>query len=529
MRQSISPLPNIAFRPWTGGYLFDDEFTTDTSAPLTSPRNAEPGSGVATLVQNDGQFSISSSKLQLPGQASSAWNDLTYIDSSTLARKIGRVLKTSINLSTLGDVTVGWLNSTAPGATNNAWDAGFRLKNPLLSYQRTVEVRLLQQISTGVEYQIAVVLRSIGAYVFLKADSGNWKLVWIDDSLANANLRLGLANFSGVGAVDFVRVKDLVTPFDTDLGLAAFNITSFTQSVGASVLTNGALTAWTGDNPDSWTVSGESGANPEVTQRNPNQGHADSMTTGGAANFFSSATNNQPRIAQTALTVGTIYRIGLNVTNRVSGNLAVLSGGVPSQNNYASTGNRRPIMRATATSFQIGGGTAPNDITADDLLAEPITLNAQQVAFADGIFQVEFTLPPSPSALDEIALIYRMPAAGDEFLNCWAAKYRRNDSNGGWDFRLDRYSSGTRTNVFTSSSVSALGDAIRVITEGNDHICYIRVLGIWTQVGTGIQTNATHNTGTRVNTVYSPNFTVSRLIGWKVTDSTNYDTQLDAA
>ena len=37
-------------------YLLRDEFTTDESAPATSPMAAEPGPGTSTLVQTDGSF-----------------------------------------------------------------------------------------------------------------------------------------------------------------------------------------------------------------------------------------------------------------------------------------------------------------------------------------------------------------------------------------------------------------------------------------------------------------------------------------
>ncbi len=44
------------------------------------------------------------------------------------------------------------------------------------------------------------------------------------------------------------------------------------QSLGAELITNGDFSAWTGDNPNSWTVSGESGSDPIVTQSPSNGG-----------------------------------------------------------------------------------------------------------------------------------------------------------------------------------------------------------------------------------------------------------------
>lgn len=48
-------------------YLLNDQFTTDAAAPLASPRTCEPGPGTLTLVQNDGQFSISGGEVGVSG------------------------------------------------------------------------------------------------------------------------------------------------------------------------------------------------------------------------------------------------------------------------------------------------------------------------------------------------------------------------------------------------------------------------------------------------------------------------------
>lgn len=61
-----------------------------------------------------------------------------------------------------------------------------------------------------------------------------------------------------------------------------------TPTAGDEILTNGDLSAWTGDNPDSWTVNFETGATKEVTERDSGQSHADTKTVGGSANFFNS-------------------------------------------------------------------------------------------------------------------------------------------------------------------------------------------------------------------------------------------------
>lgn len=63
-----------------------------------------------------------------------------------------------------------------------------------------------------------------------------------------------------------------VTLYYTDSAIA------ITPSLGAELLANGDFASWTGDNPDGWTVTGESGSNPMVTE-----------APAGVARFFDSA------------------------------------------------------------------------------------------------------------------------------------------------------------------------------------------------------------------------------------------------
>ena len=49
---------------------------------------------------------------------------------------------------------------------------------------------------------------------------------------------------------------------------------------GAELLTNGSFAAWTADNPDGWTVYGEVGADPEVSEVGAAEGHGEIETRG---------------------------------------------------------------------------------------------------------------------------------------------------------------------------------------------------------------------------------------------------------
>lgn len=107
---------------------------------------------------------------------------------------------------------------------------------------------------------------------------------------------------------------------DGDLSPAAITISGgrgkwSDQELSAEQLTNNDFSSWTGDDPDGWTVTGESGGDPEATERDSGQAHADTKTTGGALNWYDSSTGvvkpvyqspTQPHFAQFSITASLV-------------------------------------------------------------------------------------------------------------------------------------------------------------------------------------------------------------------------------
>lgn len=286
-----------------------------------------------------------------------------------------------------------------------------------------------------------------------------------------------------------------------------FDTSAFAQIFNPDVIINGNFAAWTADNPDSWTVTGESGADPEVTQRAANAGHAGAGT--GACNFFSSATNNQPRINQTVLVTGTVYESVINVTNRVAGNLAFGSGLSPISNNYSTTGIRRTIARATGTTLQLTGGTAATDVTLDDVSEKPLTLDSYvELSAAQGTYEFWFTLPSAPVAGEEIHMLYHVQDSDDAFFDCWDALVRRDATNSAWDFRLESYSAGTRTNRINVTGIGNV-DGIKIVNPTGLHTAYTKLGADYTQRGSQVA-NSLHQAETGFQVVYNSTMTPIR-------------------
>lgn len=121
---------------------------------------------------------------------------------------------------------------------------------------------------------------------------------------------------------------------------------------GSEVLTNGGFTAWTTDNPDSWTVVGESGSDPYVNEVGKSELHGGTGT--GSCNLYTTGTTLS--IRQSALTVGTRYEVILDidtVDDTLAGGIYVQCGSTNVSKLYQLPGVKRLFFTATDTSFRI--------------------------------------------------------------------------------------------------------------------------------------------------------------------------------
>ena len=302
-------------------------------------------------------------------------------------------------------------------------------------------------------------------------------------------------------AINFLGLRMVLPTFSDN---RATVITNFTQSLGAELLVNGDFSAWTGDDPDGWTVSGEVGADPEMSEVGTGEAHGGVGT--GSANFFSSATNFQPRIAQTILTSKSWYQIDIDVSLVTSGSLYNLTPGLTELAQI--TGDAGLFGFVTATAFTLTDWTAASDVTVDTVSVKKATLNAVHTFAANGTFDFEYTLPGSPTRGNQTILLFRIAdIANGDF---WMARVLRQNSGVDYNFYLDKVIAGVATNKFAVANVG-ITDAIRAVCAGNDITCYTRASGTWTQRGT-TQTDAQWATATGITTAYYSSTTPTKLI-----------------
>lgn len=325
---------------------------------------------------------------------------------------------------------------------------------------------------------------------------------WVDIAGATS------ANYTPVDA-DFGRALRVVETADGAVS-ANSNETGLTaeapaQSLGAELVTNGNFSAWTSDDPDGWTVVGESGSGPAVSQVAPGGGVGT-----GAARFYSSATTNNPVIRQSV--------IGVQCCEETLVISAYTSGAVRSeaQQNANTSPNRtavgtyrRVVHNASLTLVELQTiSSPPIDYVVDDYSLKGISQNAQLTAPSANMRIMQYyALPGSPVADDSVWLMPRISnfAAG----NYWLALLVYTGSQ--WDINLYSVATFVRTSHIAATNIGAT-NGIRV-TMANDAIELETTANggaLWTSRGTA--TNSTYQTTTGVNALWTSSVTIGNLV-----------------
>ena len=520
-------------------YLWKALFGTAQAAPMPSSYNVDIGT-LDKVLDGSNLVSVASGKLDFAGLAAVNFTNPAYIGKSAsgagFSFPIGRVFAFNfeVKANTARPVFIGLSNSNSPSSATNMGIYFVSGGNAGVTKPSGPGVGYTVFVWTVGSYRFRLLALTDGFAMFGTGGAlgSTWKLLWVDhESTPAATV---YPSFQGVSQVDYevdyaALVDAQVFPLlSSNYALAVFNITSFNQVQGANTVVNGDFSSWTGTapnrNPNSWSVSGETGTDPELTEVGPTEGHGGVGT--GAFNLFTTATANTPVITQTGVYNATgLWTTQLTLTKKVQGAIRVQAG--PGTIGQISVEETRKFLHRGVSSQSLtifGAAVAPTDATGDDVSTKPFTtLNpTQTMPSADGQIDLHFTAPSSPVVGDSIHLFYRMTAAGDEMNNCFDLNATK-DTATGYTINLDSYSGGTKTNRVTTSGVGA--QPLKVKFEGNDHRIFRLNGATWTLIGS-VFTNVLFNTNVLTSIAYDPGFTVTRWAGYRYENSL-YDAILD--
>jgi hypothetical protein len=160
-----------------------DSFTTDRATGAVNGTAAEPGPGNRVVADTESKSSISGNKLVIAGgKTVAAWGDPGYwLDA--VDRVVGRLVVGRTTVTTFGGSGghgIGWSQNASGEPTTHSIQ--FRGTTFLRVYDNASLIIVGTQLSTAVDYQVAVILRATGAFYFIKGGIYTyWTLVWVSD------------------------------------------------------------------------------------------------------------------------------------------------------------------------------------------------------------------------------------------------------------------------------------------------------------------------------------------------------------
>lgn len=201
-------------------FLLRDDFLTDASAPLASPRTAEPGPGTLTFVDTASQLSIAGGEIVPSAQTAGALDPLIHM--AGYARQAGRVFTARVKRVSAfagndASPQMGWATAAGGGISTYTGLIFVASSMNILRYSATSTATGIVAASDAF-YNFHFILRSTGSFVIV----GN-TLEWVENAGSNATMYPAIAASAASrmpAGVDTFRVLDLPAPFNSDFGLA---------------------------------------------------------------------------------------------------------------------------------------------------------------------------------------------------------------------------------------------------------------------------------------------------------------------
>jgi hypothetical protein len=205
-------------------YLYKDEFTTPLTAGNVNNSLCEPGPGTRKMYNESVGYyaTISDGKLKFQGASSYA---TPLYSAGPFTRKTGLAAFFTISYSTVL-TPIGWGDVMVSRPVLHAFAASGGAPNILARAHDNYSSFAPDFFTTidGVTYLCAIILRSSGAWWFIKGGVyTNWTLIWVSSKASSSNMYFTICSNSATvtnGVTNHLRVIDLGSPFDTDYGFA---------------------------------------------------------------------------------------------------------------------------------------------------------------------------------------------------------------------------------------------------------------------------------------------------------------------
>lgn len=447
-------------------YTLYDNFNTPLAAGSVNATTAEPSGQARTVTDANSKLSIAGGVASFATGGVGAGNPGLWYPQMT--RAAGLALLMDLVYVSGNVIVVGWDTdqvSTAP--------FGFRVNVvDLTIHDNATLISVGLVLSTGVPYNLAVVLRATGCLYFIKGGIfTKWTLAWISaTSTANMYPSIAIGNATTAFTVDNLRIPVTLyvpSPLAYDTFTRANGALGSTETAGPDSQNITAL-AWA-FTTSIWTISTNkaiatpvlgsdvivNGAFAADTNWGKGAGWA---IASGTANATTASSDLTASVAP--LTANTFYQVVYTVSAFSAGTVQAVVGG-KAMPTHAANATYTEIALATTTAFKFTGAGFTGSL--DNVSAKALTMAecfaSVQVSTADVIADVAVTIVGASSGLPA-GLVLNLDSASspanfilcflDGFLNCV----------------LVEFVAGVATVKQTTAVTYSAGATLRVITDG---------------------------------------------------------------
>lgn len=442
-------------------YTLNDQFTTDRAAGSVNGTLATDGVNTRTVVDTESKLSISSSQLSIAGgKTSPAWGD-PQISYPSVSRVAGKIFYGKMNMSSTNQGgIIGF------GRETSGYDAGtiyFASGGDIYYYEN-----ILAKVGTysgSTDYQTAVVLRSTGAYHFIKGGAyTNWTLLFPSQGYVVTPLYPNIKSYNAAFTADNIRIPTatwLPTPLAYDTFTRSDGAIGSSETTGPDGQTTPSL-AWTGGaiSSNKLVITPTLGSDVVVngdfdTDSDWTKGTGWSIGSGVATH----AAGSESQLIQANLITDTWYQGEATISRYVAGNSLFRLGSTKiatmnAAQSYLSTG------RANNSNTNIYGYSA-FDGDVDNIIVKPLTLSSLFSSVSTSDSDVIASADVTVTAGTQAGLVTNLDSTSSpaNFLIAY---------HDGTYVKLDKNVGGTYTNLINTAATYSAGATLRVITYHSD-------------------------------------------------------------
>lgn len=467
------PSGGISSSPPVITYLLRDEFYTALAAGSVNGTLAEPGPGTRVVVDTNSKLSITGGNLSVA--TGGGGTDEPRISYGSLTRTAGRVLIAKPTVTTEGVIiALSDLNTASRQSAIRLYDTSIGIDIGAASWIAA------GAYSTSTAYQIVIVLKAAGEYVFAKGGTfTNWELLFVDPNGASTPLYpiIGADDNASVYTVDYIRVPDylwLPTPLAYDTFTRANGALGNSETSGPDSQSTPARTWVSGGT--TWAIASNEAVNT------PTEG-ADVIVNGGfdadsdwnkgagwsiAAGVASVNNSGTSDIDQTAVSANTWYNISYDITSWTGGSYVLCRIGNINGAGRTSAATFNQTLLSTGTIAALRASGSPVQASVDNFIVKSLTtselMSSVETSTADVVASIEVDYASHPY---QCGMVLNLDNK-DNPQNFVLAIYDR--SYGGP--RLLKCVAGVYTYVISAYVAYAAGANLVVVKEGTSYSLY---------------------------------------------------------